>query len=1321
MESVDVIRVSELLSRSRPCTASCSLHHASSIRPRVRQRSSPVTVDSEFGFGECEKDSSFPTLEVLDRRAVLIGKVVLPNEDVQRTCICPSGNNCLVFFDGDVGICCDILSFDVGLIRREIRVVAWNYIQFKGNGGFLEIITWEFSDSVSRWMRPCSGVSSLQLESTDSVDCMDDPKAKYFAHGFVEAVSPVKVQRIGDKEDDGVTSIRGFLVDIMSCQCKLCKLKDSEVVFCSASKGGSSGHCYDKCVTVYFSGSVSSLHPVITKLVGNFIFLSCLRKKMVFIGRKECQLMYMTTKKSLLRVLKRISRQPAHNNVPFKGKGESGVYTGVIKGIYLQGMLMELDNEVWLLLAEKLASLLHSLRVGALITVQNVHFMKCKFSWTKKLILGGCVRTVINVQRFSPLTASVCSSSQSASQLGKFIGSLTFSARLWVLLLVASFRKKFAGILSEKEILGSKHSKGLAQKYASSHLPYLKARSQSGVFMDFCHHHSSECASEENTDHLKLVLPISNCIHQFGYSHPRKDMSCPLLDYGESNSRPIKNITSSEDINVVLIGRLQISPSTGRLQLVDATGSIDVVIPDLSSNLDAQNIYEVKRYNLLREDLPARVDTSVLKSNLFSVRHILQYFPPSKADITPYVLCHMEDVNVIKHSSDWDKYLNQVCNGTFHLLELTHKFPMLQNADPAISDHISRFAEVNILPWNLILDPRCSYPKLSKDCEDGRAEVIKHIGCESDQEASYNKRRKCDYVAQNGLCSSFKKLNGTTPEAASLVNFVFVPCIKSSTLQTCDSNCPVQLPCSIHIRSGENHNRVLPGLLNRVKSDLVKESGNITANARKMLLEFKSDTFLEFEALQIGGYYILKNEKAESCESSEDISSTKVVITPVRKIWNFSFAYIDSLDNFSFGDTSLVDSCNDDIVINSSGHCQTEMLLQRSNAGWSTACSDIEVHFSSKFRSFLEGSSRDIQEGSLKSLVAPHKIPISLPEGKLISFCGHVMAVDSSDPESSRKSTFETFGGFNKMKYHQGSSTYSRIHVVTSNDIVRVLICTSVLCFPIGFRPGVDAHFHRILHSRADEYLLTPVSFVEITTSKKHNSYEQSSLSRASMSSELSTFESVTSGLIYQMMHCSESRPQWIRCRVLAIHKLVFEKNDRNITDYPDIPLAGFILDDGSSTCCCWANADKAAAVLKMHEKVPCQAIQSKSWTKRKTRCSTVSHHLKRILKNQGRITVTNYGSVYESAGPDFIISITTPKILDESDEAMIKWIVINACAGKPLNVLGSVMDPDAVKRLERHITEMEMTIPPMPNIWANEVCFANPLDEARDLIQDLL
>ncbi|KAK7272869.1 hypothetical protein RIF29_13909 [Crotalaria pallida] len=93
--------------------------------------------------------------------------------------------------------------------------------------------------------------------------------------------------------------------------------------------------------------------------------------------------------------------------------------------------------------------------------------------------------------------------------LGKFIQSSPFSARLWVLLLVSSLRKKFAGILSDKEILGSQYKEGLPQMYASSLLPPSVFQIEHGAFMGLCRHDLNACGREPHCDFLKPIIPMS--------------------------------------------------------------------------------------------------------------------------------------------------------------------------------------------------------------------------------------------------------------------------------------------------------------------------------------------------------------------------------------------------------------------------------------------------------------------------------------------------------------------------------------------------------------------------------------------------------------------------------------------------------------------------------------------------------------------------------------------------------------------------------------------------------------------------------------------
>ncbi|KAI5353987.1 PREDICTED: CST complex subunit CTC1 [Prunus dulcis] len=156
---------------------------------------------------------------------------------------------------------------------------------------------------------------------------------------------------------------------------------------------------------VYCSGSVSSWHPVFTKLVGNVVAMSGLKKKLIFIGKEESKPMYVTNGNSALYLLRLSRKWSPKCTAVTNGKGEcgTGTYRGIVKGAHMQGMVVELDYQVWLLLTDQLLTPPHSPRVGALVSVRNVHFVNPRFSWTKVLILGALFRASAIVESFSPL------------------------------------------------------------------------------------------------------------------------------------------------------------------------------------------------------------------------------------------------------------------------------------------------------------------------------------------------------------------------------------------------------------------------------------------------------------------------------------------------------------------------------------------------------------------------------------------------------------------------------------------------------------------------------------------------------------------------------------------------------------------------------------------------------------------------------------------------------------------------------------------------------------------------------------------------------
>ncbi|KAJ8772857.1 hypothetical protein K2173_028034 [Erythroxylum novogranatense] len=586
-DSVVILTVSELVRRGRSVTAAASLDSGRPISRLLSDGETRSTEDPNLNPNPNPKHDP-KLLTTLDHPALLIGTITLPSET--QSCL---NNNCFQFSDNSTTVCCDVLNFGIHLIGRKIRVLAWNFIPLKhSGGGFLEIIKLSLFDS--------DIIDSIPLTSRfSSVSSDNKSKAFYNVHGAVELVSPVSVVpcSIGGGESQ---NLRGFIARVLVCECQLCSYKEVSIQKTDC-------HCFTKPLLVYFCGSSWCWQPVLCKLTGSFITLTRLKKKLVFIGKEESQMMFIVTENSRL-LLHRMSKGRSNFRRKFvKGKGECGDYTGVVKGSYMQGMVVELDKEVWLLLTDQLLTAPHSLRVGAIVSkLCSIIFFRGQTAHTR-----ACFETSINVELFSPLESGCHMVSQSQGRLGKFIESLTFSARLWVLLVISCFKRKFAGILSVKEILGSNHKEGLAQLFSRSHLPHSVLRARHGVLREISKHDSLGCCSEVYFDSLKLVPPVATVLHHCQamwmktLSQVEKTNVSFLNCEGKSYALPLRRILTSHELGgLSLVGCLKISPLSGRLQLVDATGSIDVIIPDLPTTWKSSSIYEVVNYTLIVEARP---------------------------------------------------------------------------------------------------------------------------------------------------------------------------------------------------------------------------------------------------------------------------------------------------------------------------------------------------------------------------------------------------------------------------------------------------------------------------------------------------------------------------------------------------------------------------------------------------------------------------------------------------------------------------------------------------------------------------------------------
>lgn len=280
-------------------------------------------------------------------------------------------------------------------------------------------------------------------------------------------------------------------------------------------------------------------------------------------------------------------------------QSRTGSYVGTVTSIHMQGLVIELDRNVWLLLTHQPLAQIHGLRIGVLLALRHVHFIKTEFTWEKILLLGACFKSHIVVKSFSPLRTPFNARPHAGSILSRFIESLSFTAGFWVLLIIACFRHKFHGIFSEKEILGSKNREGMVQRYVRSWCSSFHS-SHRDVLKEFFNHDCSCPVGEPAGIILQLIAPINNfCRHietmwidqssmiwKMKRDTPTKtarELACGMEELGtkkacgmeelgakksrgteklgankEASGHFVRRIISSKDLGVVLVGILQV-------------------------------------------------------------------------------------------------------------------------------------------------------------------------------------------------------------------------------------------------------------------------------------------------------------------------------------------------------------------------------------------------------------------------------------------------------------------------------------------------------------------------------------------------------------------------------------------------------------------------------------------------------------------------------------------------------------------------------------------------------------------------------------------
>ncbi|KAJ0986688.1 hypothetical protein J5N97_005044 [Dioscorea zingiberensis] len=756
--------------------------------------------------------------------------------------------------------------------------------------------------------------------------------------------------------------------------------------------------------------------------------------------------------------------------------GES-VYCGVVTGVYMHGMAVELDNKVWLMITDPLLGPQHSLRVGALSA-----FVRCH----------------------------------------------------------------------QKE--------GLAQIYARSYLPEHSFQPKHGVFMEFCK--NAAFRSEYNLLPFKLVVPISNFIGKCeavwmstisklrdAQKVVRKGhynrFSCGKSSY----CGLVRRIIPSEDLGCVLMGTLKFSSSTGRLQLIDATGKVDAVVSDLRSEINVENIYEVKDYKIVLEGLPTQIYP--LRFNLdgpLSCKNIFQRFPYGEVPTGLAIYVHfslMNSTGVNVPLSCLARVDDQcdVFHNTHDQLFLFLKLQFLEVSD--ISSSCNTYAEAIVLPYYLILPD---------------------VYVDNQQSVDLPKRIKSE----------------------------------SRCLQCCKTL--EKIPCSFTFTSANYQVSVVSGYICNYEGNTWGHMTDAQGFPR-ILLEFKSDCYHKYQFLRIGGFYIIKcSEEHLGCglQGCHDFKSGKVLVTSYSTLWSLSFS-LDDTPNL--GEPPLVCSPG----FSSVGVDKTFQEIQHPNEISFQQSGSLMLENSDVLLSFTSEETRPVNKGRSKVQDGFIRLIRSLPK------CGNVLSVsactkimmDTSishsvavDPESvkvplgnliSVSGNIENIHAYcSKSTSHMGLvnvvNTFGLnacsicIHLFEDHHMVRIHGTLSKHAYPVGMAPGVKATFHRVLmtcmSSRCLELVLTPVSFVEINSIWEVDCEEIRGRLISQSSLEVPEKESLniaSFGLTLDMVQCQESKSIRFNSRVVGIHILVLEESipcsvksqSMSALKLPtvNIPLAGVVVD----------------------------------------------------------------------------------------------------------------------------------------------------------------
>uniref|UniRef100_A0ACD5Y9W7 Uncharacterized protein n=1 Tax=Avena sativa TaxID=4498 RepID=A0ACD5Y9W7_AVESA len=373
---------------------------------------------------------------------LLAGTLSLPSASRSDAC----RNHCLSLSDPSsaTSVCCYLLDFDPAAIGREILVLSWNYLPSirQNEDAVLEVVRWRLGELPG----PVPGPTFLTPIPLTCVDSEPDLTTRGRVFGVVRSVSVVfSVPHAAQKSKaDGGGDLVGFIAEMMCCGCRQCKASQPE---------SEHDHKFEVEKFVYFVDWASRWRPVLARLIARPVSVTGLRKKMVSVGKKGSYIMLVSSAKTMVAWCPSYVGVPPSYELPGKC---GGVYSGIVSGIYMQGMLVELDEIALLLIDDMQLVPPHSLRVGAVISVKKFRLVCLNFAWTSVVLLGTCSKTSITVNSFSLVDSKCHIRAENNSLLGKSVNSLDLSSRFWTLLLTSCFKQKFK-LGFKKEIWGSRN------------------------------------------------------------------------------------------------------------------------------------------------------------------------------------------------------------------------------------------------------------------------------------------------------------------------------------------------------------------------------------------------------------------------------------------------------------------------------------------------------------------------------------------------------------------------------------------------------------------------------------------------------------------------------------------------------------------------------------------------------------------------------------------------------------------------------------------------------------------------------------------------